>query len=288
MELKVPFEIDYPLKILDPSKKIDFNNKKAREDLFKRNIYYYKYGGVKNELLEQRHEKYSSLSERLLDYMGKNHPSLDVLNISIFGSSLFLKNPGDFDFLTIVKGNEFSLDESKFLLRENESVPVGISIKGIDNFVNGFSSSGLEDPKGRLEPIIDRTAISLFRRHLPIFGNDFVDNIEVFSKNVYGQVSDLLHNSYDLYYLKNKRVNLSETHRARKILSRLYEGLSYMGFLEEDPEVEKFRKEVYSTMMKKPSLPESKRIFNEISNLYKTKVIDRKLLKRKKEDNHEK
>jgi len=284
MNLKVPFKIDYPLEILDSSRKIDFSNLEEREELFKRNIYYYRYGQERNKLLEEKKGKYRILSERLLDYMGKNHPSSEVLSVSLFGSSLFLEQPGDFDFLTIVRGNDFLLEESEFSL-ENESVPVGISIKGLDNFVNGFSSSGLKDPKGRLEPIIDRTAISLFRRHLPIFGSDFINNAKVFSENIYAQVSDLLHNAYELYYEENNKVHYSDKQRSRKILSRTYEAVSYLAFLEGKREMENFRKRVFSAMKEGTSLSESKHIFNEIATFYKNKVIHQGLLKMVKGDN---
>lgn len=273
MNIKIPFKVDYPLDILDYSKEIDFSNPEERETLFRRNIYYHIYGGERNRLLAERHEKYHTLSEKLLEYMDCNYPSLKVLSLSLFGSSLFLEKPGDFDFLTIVEGNDFLLDESEFLL-EDESALVGISIKGLDNFTNGFFSSGLEDPTGRLEPIIDRTAISLFRRHLPIFGNDFVNNSQVFFDNIYAQVSDLLHNAYDLYYVDNKRCDLTKNQRSRKILSRSYEALSYLGFLEEKEKVEDLRKRVYFAMIGEFPLSESRKIFNEIQTLYKNKVVN--------------
>ena len=38
---KIPFEIDFPLKILT-NKKVNFKDKKERKKIFKRHIYYYK------------------------------------------------------------------------------------------------------------------------------------------------------------------------------------------------------------------------------------------------------
>lgn len=280
MDLKTPFNVNYPLEILDHSRKINFSNPKERKALFKRNIYYHTYGREKNRVLKEKSEKYTSLSEGILDYIGNNYPSLEVLSLSLFGSSLFSENPGDFDFLAIVKGNVFLLDESEISLR-NEIVPVGVSIKGLDNFTKGFFTSGLEDPEGRLEPIIDRTAISLFRRHLPVFGNDFVDNSEVFQDNIYAQVSDLLFNAYDLFYKKNKRLNLNDQQRSKKILSRTYEALSYLEFSSEREQIGDIRKKVYFATTEGTPLSKSKNIFNEVMSIYRENVLREKRFEKK-------
>lgn len=271
---KIPFEIDFPLKILD-NKKINFRNKKEREKLFRRHIYYYKYGKIKNSFLEKRNKIFFSLAKEVVKFLEEKYPYLYILSISVFGSSLYSKNPGDFDFLVITKKNIFSYDETKLTITENGREvkhPVGISIKGIENFSKGIFDSNSNVSLNFQSQIIYRTTISLFRRHIPIIGYDFVNNKKVFLKNCYAQVSDLLNNAYELYYLKNKKTNLNEKDRSRKILSRIYEAISYLHFLENDIKVNNFKKKIAIQIKKGATIKESKKTFNKIVSLYKKKT----------------
>lgn len=273
---KIPFEIDFPLKILK-KKKINFEDKNERKNFFKRHIYYYRYGKIKNPYLEKRNRVFFNLAKEVVRFLGEKYPYLDVLSISIFGSSLYSKNPGDFDFLVITKGNKFSYDKTKLTIMENgEQIEhsVGISIKGIENFSKGIFDSKSNISLNLQSQIIYRTAISLFKRHIPIFGYDFVNNNKIFLKNGYAQVSDLLNNAYELYYLKNKKSNLSDKGRSKKILSRIYEAISYMGFLGNDITVKNFKKKIAIQIEKGIKLEESKNIFNKIVLFYKKKTED--------------
>jgi len=217
---KIPFKINFPLKILT-NKKINFEDKNEREKLFKRHIYYYKYDNIKNSLLEQRCGVFHDLAKADTEYLKKAYPHLDILNISIFGSSLYSKNNSDFDCLVITKGNVFD----HFAKRLNNT-NIELSIKGIENFTKGILDYNSSTSLTLQRKIVDRTAISLYRRHLPIYGYDFVNNKHTFLQNGYAQVSDLLNNAYELYYLKEKRPNMSDNDRSRKILSRLNETIS--------------------------------------------------------------
>ncbi len=272
---KTPFEINFPLEVLVNSSEIDFKNKKSRENIFKRNIYYFLYEGEKNHFLEERKAIYSGLAKEISKFIKEKYPPLNILNISVFGSSLFSKNPGDFDFLTITSGNIFLLDETHFTLRQNiKSVeyPVGISIKGIDNFTQGVFDINSNVSIGHQAPIIYRTASSLFRRHVPISGQDFINNENVFLKNIYAQVSDLLHNTYKLFYLGFHKKGLNKEQRARKILSRVYEAMSYIEILEKSTEIVNLRKEIYLSRGSGLSFLESKKLFNKVVSVYNNKV----------------
>ncbi|MBI2449203.1 hypothetical protein HYV49_02815 [Candidatus Pacearchaeota archaeon] len=264
---KIPFEINFPLKILN-NKKVNFRNKKEREKLFKRHIYYYKYGKIKNSLLEEREELFYNLAKEVIRFLAKKHSDLDILNISVFGSALYIKNPGDFDFLVIVKGNRFLYEETKLKAKYS----VGISIKGIENFSGGLFDVKSDISLNLQSQVIYRTAISLFRRHIPIIGYDFINNRKAFFKNAYAQVSDLLNNAYELYYLKKHKTKLNNKERVGKILSRIYEAISYIVLLENSKVVKKFRKKIYKKIRKGVNLPEAKRIFGEMSVLYKKKI----------------
>ena len=271
MDKKTPFRINYPLDILMKSKKIDFNNENERIKIFRRNIFYYKYGKKENNFLEKRYNIYFLLAEKVLKLINKDYPSLDVLNISVFGSSLFSKNPGDFDFLIIVKGNVFLLKETEIILKENKKsikYSVGISIKGLDNFTHGIFDLQSKTSVEQQNQIINRTAISLFRRHIPLIGYDFIENKNDFIENIYAQISDLLSNTYNLYYLKKERPYLNDKQRARKILSRLYEAASYLEFLENDLEVVNLRKEIYLDGENNMSFSESKKLFDRFKLFY--------------------
>ena len=46
--------IDFPIKVLDKSKQVNFIYKKNRVKLFRRNIYHYIYKGKKNHLMKKR------------------------------------------------------------------------------------------------------------------------------------------------------------------------------------------------------------------------------------------
>ena len=272
MDKKIPFRINYPLDILMKSEKINFNKENRWAKIFRRNIFYYKYGEKRNNFLKKRYKIYFLLAKEVLKLMEKKYSSLDVLSISIFGSSLFSKNSEDFDFLVIVKGNAFLLEKIEFILKENEKsikYSVGISIKGLDNFTYGIFDLQSKTPINQQSQIIDRTTISLFRRHIPIIGYDFIENKSVFIENIYAQVSDLLSNTYNLYYLKKEKLYLNDQQRARKILSRLYEAASYLEFLEKDSEVSDIRKEIYIYHEKKNvSFLKSKKFFDKFKLLY--------------------
>lgn len=111
MLTKTLFNVGYPLHIFDQAKTINFSNKEEREELFKRNIYYYLFREVKNNLLEQKHNLFFDVGKSVISYLNKTHPELNVLNLSLFGSSTVIENPGDYDFLAITNGDIFLLEE---------------------------------------------------------------------------------------------------------------------------------------------------------------------------------
>ncbi|MCH8945470.1 MAG: hypothetical protein IIA85_00935 [Nanoarchaeota archaeon] len=282
---RIPFRINYPLNILDESKKINFSDKKERENLFKRNLFYYRFGRTKNTFLKERHKTYLFLAKKISKFIRRKHPNLEILNISVFGSSLYSANPSDFDFLVVVKGNIFLLEEAKLTLRENGKVvnfPVGISIKGLDNFTFGILDLKNKTSLEQQNQIIDRTVISLFKRHLPVIGCDFIENKDIFKDNTYAQVSDLLANTYNLYYLKKEKLYLTDKQRASKILSRLYEAVSYLEFLEKDSHIINLKQEIYNYYNKKDlSFSESKLVFNKFKLLFinRSKKLKEQILK---------
>ena len=271
MFTKIPFKINYPLEIFHPIKLINFKDEIERKELFERNIYYNLFGKKRNSLLENKAQLFFELGEEVLEYMKMNYPSLDVLNLSLFGSSTVLENPGDYDFLAITQGDIFHLDEPILELNE-EKIQTGISIKGIDNYLRGFEKKDNSIQSNRLEQVIDRTAISLFRRHIPIFGKDFINNEEEFLKNAYAQVSDLVNNAYELFYLKQEDYFIPKEKRAKKMLTRCYEATSYLGSVDSDERVQKMREEIYLALKDKYELERSKKIFEKFGELYEEKV----------------
>ena len=273
---KIPFQINFPLKILK-DKKISFGNKKEREKIFKRNIYYYKYGIIKNSLLEKRNKIFFSLAKEVVKFVGKKDSHLYVLSISIFGSSLYSKKPNDFDFLVITKGNIFFYYKTELTITENGKkveYSIGISIKGIENFSNGIFDSKSDTSLNFQSQTIYRTVISLFRRHIPIIGYDFIENKKAFLKNGYAQVSDLLNNVYELYYLRDKKSNLNNRNRAKKILSRTYEAISYMHLLGNNTKIRKFKRKIAILIENEVTLQQIKKIFDEVVLFYNKKSQD--------------
>lgn len=271
MFTKIPFQIDYPLKIFNPTKEINFMDQEEREKLFERNIYYNLFGEKRNNLLEKKHKLFFDLGEEVLEYMKMNYPGLDILNLSLFGSSTVLENPGDYDFLAITQGDIFHLDEPILELKGDE-IQTGISIKGIDNYLRGFKKKDDSIQSNRLEQIIDRTAISLFRRHIPLFGKDFINNEEEFLKNAFAQVSDLVNNAYELFYLKQNNYFIPDEKRAKKLLTRIYEATSYLGAVDFDERIQKMREDIYLALKDEYNLAKSKKLFNRFGELYEEKV----------------
>jgi len=279
-----PFEIDFPLEILDKSKKVNFLDDELRNEIFRRSIYDFLYSGKKNPLLEKRSKIYHGLSKKVINLIQEYYPPLEVLNLSLFGSSLFSENPGDYDFLAITNGNEFSLEETTLDLenillageRKNREYNVGISIKGINNFTNGICNPLSNVPEKYQKQIIYRTASALSRRHIPVFGYDFVENNGVFMKNLYAQVSDLLVNTFDLYYLDNENIKLNNIQRSNKILSRIYEAVTYLSFTDKSSEIESLRRNIYFSIDGNLSLEETKNLFNTVLFIYNNKT-DKKL-----------
>jgi len=271
MFTKIPFQINYPLEIFDPTKEIDFMEQKERKKLFERNIYYNLFGQKRNNLLEKKHKLFFDLGNEVLQYMGQKYSNLRILNLSLFGSSTVLENPGDYDFLAITSGDIFDLQEPTLELNRNK-IQTGISIKGVENYLKGFQKKEESIQGKRLEQIIDRTAISLFRRHIPIFGKDFVNNEEEFLKNAFAQVSDLINNAYELFYLKQEDYFIPEEKRAKKLLTRIYEATSYFGAVESDERIQKMREEIYLALTEKHELEKSKGLFDRFGKLYEEKV----------------
>ncbi len=270
MENRIPFMIDFPIKVLDKSKKINFTDKSNRTKLFRRNIYY-----NKNHLMEKRYKIYLSLAQKISELVKKEYKLPNILNISVFGSSLYSPNPKDFDFLIITKRNLFSYQKMKLIIKENGKnirYSVGISVKGIENLSKGVFDIKSKIPINFQVQVIYRTVISLFKRHVPIIGYDFVKNRKLLFNNIYGQVSDLLNNAYELYYLKNKELKLNNKKRAQKILSRLYEAVSYVNLLEKNTILGKFRRKIFSQIKNKISLRDAQKTFDDVFFLYQKKT----------------
>jgi hypothetical protein len=282
--IKIPFEISFPLETLEKSRKIDFENRESREEVLKRSIYYSLFDKEKNPILERRSGLYYSLSREVLDLIKRKYHSFDVLNLSVFGSALFSENPEDFDFLAITRGNVFLLEETKIdletILLGGEGKPgrysVGVSIKGLDNLSQGICNAFSKVSLDYQKQIIYRTASALYRRHIPIIGCDFVNNDGIFVQNIYAQASDLLNNAYELFYLDNKRIQLNDKQRSRKILSRIYETVSYLDFLKREDEIANLRKEIYLSIENGLNFSQSKELFNRVVAVYEDRIKQKK------------
>lgn len=267
---KLKFNLEFPQKILT-RKKVKFMRKKERANLLKRNIYYYRHDGKKNEKLEKRSATYYLLAKKILQTTKKEFPNKKVLNISLFGSSLISGSFSDYDFLVIISGNEFTLKEQKVRLGDKE-IDVGISIKGIKNLSQGKLKKHCNTSYSKQKEVINRTTSTLYRRHLPIMGYDFKKNQKTFQNNVHPIISDLLGNTYYLYYLNNKSKKLSKYKRSKKILSRVYETLSYLEFVEAPKKISKLKKIAYLYREKEVELTNAKDIFKKTVLFYKDKL----------------
>lgn len=275
MFTKMPFQINYPLEIFNYSREINFKAKEEREELYSRNIYYYLFNKTRNGILEKKHGLFLDLKDTVIDYMNQTYPEKSIFSISLFGSSLIVDNPRDYDFLVITQGDTFLLDEKK-LMSGGKEFQVGMSIKGLDNYLRGFQKKDNLPETKKLEQIIDRTAISLFRRHIPIFGHDFLENKIEFLKNAYAQVSDLVNNSYELFYLDHDFFSITPAKRGKKMLTRCYEATSYLGAVDDDVNIMLMREKIYNALNEPISFDKSKKIFEEFGQLYESKVEDKR------------
>lgn len=267
---KLPFKINFPIKTLTKTKiNLSRNN---IENILKRNIYSQFYQCNNNNILRERFDLFLELGKEIEKLINKKHPSLKILNISAFGSSLYLKNPKDYDFLVIVKCQSFILEE-EILIFKKKKYSLGISIKGIDNFNKGRIDIENKVPINFQKQIQNRTLSALYYRHIPLIGYDFCKNEKIFIDNILSQVSDLIYYAYDMHY-KNNIFNLSNEERAKKIISRMYEASSYLSHLY--PNCEKIKKSIYLLTKNKISLKESKKYIITIKNIYEEK-LNRKL-----------
>jgi len=106
---KLPFQINFPIKTLAKTKiNLSRNN---IENILKRNIYSQFYQCNNNNILRKRFDLFLELGKEVKKFINKKYPSFKILNISVFGSSLYLENPKDYDFLVIIKDQSFLLEE---------------------------------------------------------------------------------------------------------------------------------------------------------------------------------
>ena len=94
------FKINYTIEIFDKTKKVNLSNKKERNTILQRSIFNNLYKNKNNIILKKRIKLLQKISEEILKYVYKKY-KLEILSISAFGSSLFTKKPGDYDFLII-------------------------------------------------------------------------------------------------------------------------------------------------------------------------------------------
>jgi len=261
------FKINYPIKIFKKNQ-INFQDKKQRERLFRRNLYYYLYKNKKNNLLEKRWKIFLDLAIKIKEYLLKEDKNMKILSISLFGSALHSEKNDDYDFLAIVKGSKF--DNIKINIKlDKKNYPVGISVKGKENFIKGILDKKSSFNKELQTKIIHRTSISLPYRHLAILGYNFKENRKIFLNNCYAQVYDLLMNTHKTYYLKKPKREISNKTRARKILSRLFEASKYLSIINPNKEIEKIQKEIISLRSEKEySLRKNKGLFKRFVKYY--------------------
>ena len=120
---------------------------------------------------------------------------------------------------------------------------------------------------------MDKAVLALNNSILnPLFGKDFVNNEEEFLKNAFAQVSDLVNNAYELFYLKQDNYFIPEEKRAKKLLTRIYEATSYFGAVDSDERIQKMREEIYLALKDKLELGKSKKLFDQFGELYEEKV----------------
>ena len=268
MKIKqILFNIPFPIELFKENK-INFENEKQREKLFKRNIYYYLYKNKRNKLLKQRWKTFFDLAIKVKEYLNKKYRKFNILSISIFGSTLHSINNDDYDFLAIIKGNIFENIQTKIKLDEKE-YSIGISLKGKENLSKGIIDEKSKFNKEIQNKIINRTSISLPYRHMPISGFDFKENKKIFLSNCYAQIYDLLINSYNSYYLRDQNNKVPSQIRARKILSRIFEASKYASLIFPSKELEDFQRKIMSYIFKKEyNLKEIKKLFVKFVNYY--------------------
>lgn len=268
MEIKpVLFNIPFPIKIFKKNK-INIANKKQRNRLIKRNIYYCLFQKKRNPLLKKRWKIFFDLAKKVKEYLSSKHYNFDILSISIFGSALHSVKNDDYDFLVIVKGNIFDHLRTKIELRRKR-YSIGISIKGEKNLQKGIRDKTSPFSKEIQKKIINRTSISLPYRHMPILGFDFKENKKIFLSNCYAQIYDLLINSYNAYYLRDSDNKVPKKTRARKILSRIFEASKYASIISPSKELKNLQRKIISYKLKKEhNLKENKKLFVKFIDYY--------------------
>ena len=99
-----------------------------------------------------------------------------------------------------------------------------------------------------------------------------MNNEGEFLNNAYAQVSDLVNNAYELFYLERDEKFISKEKRAKKMLTRCYEATSYLGAIDSDKRIQEMREEIYTALKNQFELRKSKKIFERFGELYEEKV----------------
>ena len=113
--------------------------------------------------------------------------------------------------------------------------------------------------------------MALYKRHIPIIGFDFIENKKLMLRNIYSQVSDLLNNAYEIYYLKNLN-GLKINKRARKLLSRSYEAVSFISLIDNCKEIKNLKREIYLKLQKVATMQDSLITYYKVVRFYKKEI----------------
>ena len=69
---------------------------------------------------------------------------------------------------------------------------------------------------------------------------------------------------------------MGDAKRAKKIISRIYEAITYLEILGEDKDITSLRKKIYLYSESVPSLADSKKLFNTVKAIYERKIKERR------------
>ena len=256
----VPFEISYPIDILG-KKKVGLSQLSDRDLMRKRlkhNVYFANAPPERKKDIINRTINFRKVAIPLIEkYLQKEHPELEVLNISYHGSYPYGKKgvvPGDVDLFVVVRGNYFQT--------RTETIDVGrmngqlkdlarkvskfnLSIRGEDNFKYCMLDKTSSISYQRQKYLIERTISVVYSRNIVLTGYDFKDNRGMEKRNIPAQISLLLNNAYEYLFRVNNRL-ASDPDKAlkalRKVPTRLYMASLYLKrlFPELDLNVERF------------------------------------------------
>ncbi|MCX6727225.1 MAG: hypothetical protein NTX11_00205 [Candidatus Saccharibacteria bacterium] len=233
----LPFEAVYPLIEFSDDYIEKQTDPKKLEKLLSSNFWYQKANSLQRKEMTERVALVNSNVMIILDFIKQKYGHFDqeCVHISIAGSYLYSKNPGDLDLDVVLEGSFF--DYSYFsngieLLDKTNSInKVSLTVMGLDNISGARKIPSEIENEGFLhqDTIIRETLVAPMR-NVTVYGRPFLTPDSLDSKNIIARIARQLY--FASLTLKGQIPYYKEEPlRSKKVLSRIDEAHDILEWL---------------------------------------------------------